>query len=87
MPNPEQFQLYSLIASDFRTSPIWKKYAEESSFPMMGSHEAAHFLGFLLYQLKLIAVSGTCYCGRRYQTMLEAKNPAARPGFSDESTR
>ncbi len=87
MPSPEQFELYSIIGRDFGTSAIWKLYAEDSSFPEMGSHEAMHFLAFLVTNLKAMSITGTCYCRRPIQAMLEAKNPAARPGSSDGSAQ
>jgi hypothetical protein len=83
MPNAEQFQLYSMLAHDFNSEPVWKMYAEDISFAEMGPHEAAHFLGFMMMHLVDITIGKWCRCGRPFQVMLEPKNPAARPGSSD----
>jgi hypothetical protein len=87
MPTPEQFELYSIIGRDHGTSVIWQVYAEDSAFAEMGAHEAMHFLAYLLTSLKAMRITGTCYCRRPIQAMLETKNPAARPGSSDGSAQ
>jgi hypothetical protein len=87
MPKASQLQLYARLARNYRTTSIWKEYAEGRSFSEMGQHEAAHFLCFLLFRLKAIAIPGLCYCGQPFDALLEPKNPAVRPGSRDGSAR